>query len=289
VLDAGVAPRSSDELGFNRAAARKYVAAPLRLAGVPPAYSADRIATKTRIEFSDGARLESAQARGVDVELPAPGLSVRMTRLQSALGDMHLLTLDEGRRSSWPALLNVSDQEYERHGRTPGRLTAMVHFFMYRSRLIGVIPLATHTSVQDGPRFQVLRVLRRPGGCTVLVRRIGAEPLSRPSVPKQYDFILRNAARREAVLGAMQLLSAPGPRVANALIPGGISVGSESPAFGFDFADVVAEFPERDSRSLNATSPIDTAWLDGADLVVIETAYAGRVSRTITADGFTMR
>jgi hypothetical protein len=185
--------------------------------------------------------------------------------------------------------LKVTDQEYERHGRTPGRLTAMVHFFMYRSRLIGAIPLAAHASVQDGPRFEVLRVLRRPGGCTVLVRRIGAEPLSRPSVPKQYDFVLRNAARQEAVFGATQLLSAPGPRVANVLIPGGISVGSESPAFGFDFADVVAEFPERSFGSVSASSPIDTAWLDGADLVVIETAYAGRVSRTVTVDGFTMR
>jgi hypothetical protein len=289
VLDAGVAPRTSDEPGFNRAAARKYVAAPLRLAGVPPSYSADRTAAKTRIEFPDGARLESAQARDSSVELTAPGTSLRMTRLQSALGGMRLLTPDDSRRRSWPVLLNVTDQEYERHGRTPGRLTAMVHFFMYRSRLIGAIPLAAHASVQDGPRFEVLRVLRRPDGCTVLVRRIGAEPLSRPSVPKQYDFVLRNAARQEAVLGATHLLSAPGPRVANVLIPGGISVGNESPAFGFDLADVVAEFPERSFGSVSASSPIDTAWLDGADLVVIETAYAGRVSRTVTVDGFTMR
>jgi hypothetical protein len=184
--------------------------------------------------------------------------------------------------------LNVTDQEYERHGRTPGRLTAMVYFFMYRSRLMGAIPLAVHASLQDGPRFEVLRVVRRPGGCTVLVRRISAGSLSRPSVPKQYDFALRNATRGEAVLGMTQPLTAPGPRVANVLIPGGISVGNESPAFGFDFVDTVAEFPARDYGAAAAV-PIDTAWLDGADLVVLETAYAGRVSRTLTVDGFTMR
>jgi hypothetical protein len=34
---------------------------------------------------------------------------------------------------------------------------------------------------------------------------------------------------------------------------------------------------------------IDPAWLDGADVVVIESAYAGHVTRSLEVDGFKMR
>ena len=289
VLDSSAAPRISDEFAMSRAAvSRKQVAALVRLAGFPPAYSADRIGTKTRVEFPDGTILESAQAIGVGVQLPATELSARTARLQSSLGKLRLLSRAEDRWSTWPVLLSVDGQAYERYGSVPGRLTTMISFFMYRSRQMGAIPLAPHASLQDGPRFEVLRVLRRPDGCTVLVRRIGAASLSRPSVPKHYDFVLRNAARGEAVLGQTQPLSAPGPRVASVFIPGGISMGSASPAFGFDLVVEVTEFPARGEETA-ATPPIDAAWLDGADIVVIETAYAGRVTRTLTVDEFKMR
>jgi hypothetical protein len=290
VLDAGVAPRASDAFAIDRAASRKYVAAPVRLAGIPPDYSADRIGTKTRLEFPDGTRLESAQALGIGVQLPEPRPSDRTARLRSVLGTTRLQTPDDGRSSDWPVLLNVTYQEYERHSRAPGRLTAMVHFFMFRSRLVGAIPLAAHASLPDGQRFEVLRVLRRPDGCTVLVRRIGVVSISRPSVPKQYDFVLRNAVRGEALLGQAQPLSAPGPRVVNMLsrmlIPGA-EHGYWGSEIGLDLVDSVVEFPARDPGA--APSPIDAAWLDGAELAVIETAYAGRVTRSIAVDGFTMR
>jgi hypothetical protein len=298
VVDAGVESRASqDELEMGRAVSHKYVAAPLRLAGVPPDSSADRIATKTRVEYPDGTRLESAQARDVSFPLPGSALSGRTARFRSALGDTRLLRLnpDEVRWSTWPALLSVTDQEYERYGQVPGRLTAMVHFFIYRSRLVGAMLLAPRASLRDnGSQFEVRRVLRRPDRCTVLVRRIGGESLSRPSEPKQYEFVLRNAARGEAVQGQTRQLTAPGPRVATTLtsmlIPrsGSGGWGIEGSALGFDFVDTVAEFPPRVGPS-SIPSPIDAAWLDGAELVVIETAYAGRVTRTIAVDDFRMR
>jgi hypothetical protein len=292
MFDAGVAPRASDAFAMDRAVSRKYVAAPVRLAGIPGDYSADRIGTKTRVEFPDGSSLESAQAMGIGVQLPEPRPSDRTARLRSVLGNTRLQSSDEGRSSTWPVLLNITYQEYERHRRAEGRLTAMVHFFTFRSRLVGAIPLAAPAPLHDGQRFEVLRVLRRPDGCTVLVRRIGVVSLSMPSAPKLYDFVLRNALRGEAVLGQAQAMSAPGPRVASTLsrmlIPGtehGYWAG-ESPASGLDLVDSVVEFPERDPGA--APSPIDAAWLDGAELVVIETAYAGRVIRTVTVNGFRM-
>ena len=285
-LDAGVAPQTSTAFATNRSVSRKHVAAPLRLTGVPPAYSSHSIGTTTRVEFSDGTRLESAQAFASAVQLPAPE-SARVARLQSAFGNTQLLT-SEGALSAWPVLLTVTDQEYERYGRVPGRLTAMVQFSMFRSRLMGAIPLAEHASLLDGPLFEVRRLIRRSDGCTVLVRRIRAVPLSGPSVPTQYDFVLRNAALREAVLGERQPFSGS-ERFALPWLSGGIWVGGESRGFGVEIDDAVVEFPGRVRGRAAATSPIDAAWLDGADLAVVETEYAGRVTRTLTVDGFTMR
>jgi hypothetical protein len=285
VLEPGAAPRTSDERGLNRNVSRKTVAAPIRLDGAPADYSADQIATRTRIEFPDGTALESAQTRDMPIDLPVAGRPGRTERIQSALGSARLLSTR--RFNAWPAILNVTDEAYERYGGVPGRLTATVYFFMYRSTLMGALPLAERASLRDGPRIEVLRVLRRSGGCTILVRQTGAGSVWKPSVPTQYDFALRNAGRGEAVLGVTQVLRSPAPSIASALIPGGIAVGNESPGSGFVFLDMVTEFPARES---GADAPaLDSAWLDGADLAVIETTYAGRVSRTLTIDGFRMR
>jgi hypothetical protein len=53
------------------------------------------------------------------------------------------------------------------------------------------------------------------------------------------------------------------------------------------FKDQIDGFPS--GRGSDVPSPIDAAWVDGADLLVIEMAYAGRLTRSLTVDGFTMR
>lgn len=68
---------------------------------------------------------------------------------------------------------------------------------------------------------------------------------------------------------------------------GGFTMETGSTTVGFDLVDVIGQFPSRGRAG--ATPAIDTAWLDGADLAVIETAYAGRVTRALTVDGFRMR
>ena len=46
----------------------------------------------------------------------------------------------------------------------------------------------------------------------------------------------------------------------------------------FAFKDHIDMFPS--GRGSDVPSPIDAAWLDGADLLVIEMAYAGRLTRS---------
>ena len=72
----------------------------------------------------------------------------------------------------------------------------------------------------------------------------------------------------------------------NAVLFGGWSVEGRS-AWGFGFFDRVERYPARSTFGTGAG--IDAAWLADADLAVIETAYAGRVSRSIVVEGFRMR
>ena len=103
----------------------------------------------------------------------------------------------------------------------------------------------------------------------------------------QYEFVLRNAARGEALFGDAQPAANTGLQLGSWFLRGIFSVESGSTEPGFDLVDVVLQFPSRGPEA--ASPPIDAAWLDGADLVVIETAYAGRVTRSLTVDGFKMR
>jgi hypothetical protein len=286
-LDTAVAPQAWSEAGIGRTASRRFVAAPVRLMGMPPTYAAESTGIRARVAYPDGAILESATARGIGVQLPEDGPSDRTRRLQSALGSSRIVSYDDGRRGMWPTVLSVGDREYERYGTIPGHLTATVDFFLSRSRLVGAMPVAARATMQAGSSgFELLRVVRRPDGYTVLLRRTDVRPFSRPAIPKQYEFVLRNAARGEAVFGDVQPASNPGLHASWFLL-GGFTVETGGTAVGFDLVDMIGQFPSR--GLVTAARPIDAVWLDEADLAVIETVYAGRVTRTLTVDGFRMR
>ena len=87
--------------------------------------------------------------------------------------------------------------------------------------------------------------------------------------------------------GDNQPLSNSGLLLGGSFLRGAFSFEINDTGFGFVFADLVAQFPPHGAYP--EALPIDGAWLDGAELVVIETAYAGRVRRTLTVDGFRMR
>jgi hypothetical protein len=287
-LDIAVAPQASNEVGLRRAASRKDVAAPVRLLGKPSDYSAETIGIRARVEYPDGATLESARASGIVVRLPGDGLSDRTRRLQSTLGSARVFSHDDGRWGTWPVVLSVSDREYERYSTLPGRLTATVDFFLSQSRLVGAMPVAARATLQAGStRFELLRVRRRPDGYSVLMRRTGVRSFWRPGLSSQYEFVLRNAARGEALFGDAQPASGRGLQLGSWFLTGGFTAENGSTQPGFDLVDVVGQFPSRGPEA--ATTSIDAGWLDGADLAVIETAYAGRVTRTLSVDGFKMR
>jgi hypothetical protein len=175
-------------------------------------------------------------------------------------------------------VLKVSGEAYVRYRDTPGRLNADVDAFVHRSHLIGWLPLTAGAVLRSGAtRFEMLQVARRADGCSVLVRQSMSGLFARPSVPRTYQLVLRNAMRGEAVAGSEEFIGA------------GIQMGSwivsrPGAGLGFSFVHLAQRYPAREPF---ASAPrIDAAWLDGADLALVETVYAGRVTRSIAAEGF---
>ena len=278
-------PQVSDMFSFRRDRIRKQIAAPVRLTGVPPDYSVDSVAVRSRFEFP-GAALHSAQMMMAGVRRePTAGPPDRIIRMQSALGNVRLASFDDDRYTQWPVVLIVSDSEYERYGRGAGRLTLDADFHLYRSRLAGSLPLTDGASLRaDSMRFDVVRVLRRADGCSVVMRESLAPslPFSRPTAPRSYQVVLLNISKGEATVGNDAYLSAGGMHVGNwSFQPAGM------PGRAFFSSNIAMHFP---ARSRVASDPvIDAAWLAAAQLAVVETAYAGRVTRSLTVDGFKMR
>ena len=279
-------PRVSDMFSFRHDRISKQVAAPLRLTDVPPDYSIDSVAVRGRLDFPDGTALQSAQTMMAGIRRePTTGPPDRIVRMQTALGNVRLGSFDDGTYTQWPIVFTVSDPEYERYGSEAGRLTLDVDFHLYRSRLAGLLPLTDGASLRAASmRFDVVHVLRRGDGCSVLMRESFAPslPFSRPTAPRTYQVILLNISKREATVGNDAYLSTRGMHVGNwSFQPAGV------PRRAFFSSTIVMHYPARSRVSSDPS--IDAAWLADAQLAVVETAYAGHVTRSLTVDGFKMR
>jgi hypothetical protein len=287
VLDPG-APYVTDARGMRRRSlVNKLIAVPIRLTGVPSRYAIQSLGVRSRLELAGGSTVQSAQGGSVPVPLegeqraPAYLAPVQAVLLPSQLVGWR----DESRVAQWPIVLKLPAGEYERVRSTPGRLTATIEAFLRESRLVGSIPLVPGATLNGATiQFELRRVERWPGGCSVLVREIRSTG-SRPVFRRSYLYFLRNVQRGEAVLGESEMSFAPSGPSFTGLFFGGWSVESSSGS-GLGFLDHVERYPAQ--SPVNATLPLDAGWFAGADLAVIETAYAGRVSRSIVVDGFTI-
>jgi hypothetical protein len=283
ILDADPPPYVTDAFGLReRTAARKLIAVPLHLVNAPPDASADSFAVRARLALPGGITLQSAQATNVPVRRPGRHVTpAQMTRVQAALGDVRLLGSDAGEYDQWPVVLKVTGQEYARYGQTPGRLTADVDALVYRSRLAGSMSLAAGAALRSGPtRFEMLQVVRRGDGCSVLVRQSMIGSFGRPLSSGAYLPLLRNTTRGEALTGEPEFMIGEGMHMGNWF------VSSPGAGLGFSFVHLAYHYPAR--RPFESAPHIDAAWLDGADLALVETVYAGRVSSSIVAEGFKM-
>jgi hypothetical protein len=284
VLDRGE-PYVTDEASIRRRSLKKQIAAPLRLAGVPPQYGIRSIGVRSALEIAGGPTLQSAEGSMVSVPRD-PGderASDYMAPVRAALLPSRLVgRLDRPQFAQWPIVLTVNADDYARYRRVPGRLTATIAAFLQESRLVASIPLDEGRMVRIGStQVELKRVVRRPDGCSILIREI-RESTGRPGIPRSYQYFLRNTERGEAVLGVSEQILSRGVPFATSFFVGWSVEGAGGSAFGF--VDHIERYPAPFSEA----GPIDADWLASADVAVVETVYAGRVSRSLVIEGFRM-
>jgi ABC-type transport system involved in multi-copper enzyme maturation permease subunit len=289
------APNVSDEVSFrSRGDSKKRVAVPLRLSGLPSDVYVETVQARSRYEVG-GATLVSTTAGMATLhraEGPGDSPSSAFSAMQGALGTVRLI--GSGARDeyeSWPVVLTVTDQEFAQFAHTPGRLTSTIDFYLARATVAGAVPLELGQTLSgDRRRIDVVGIDRRAESCMVTLRMVSVGPAFHPRVLSTDEFVIRNVARGEAAVGASS--RGFGSSSTSALdfvlgiaLGGATHGGGNDPnAPGFSVTPLRSRFPAEDA----ATPPIDAAWLSGAELVRINTRYAGRLTRTLTIENFRM-
>jgi hypothetical protein len=288
----GSAPRINDaEVSMRRRGpAKALVTARARVAGVPPEFILRTIVARSRLELAGGAVLESSRnSSGAAAHRVVSGsTSERGSAVEAALGGVRLLTkggeIDEMSTEWWPTLLRVDERDFVQHRREPGRLTANLDLVFERPVVRGALPLADGSTRDIGPsKFSIVRVIRHPTGCTVLFRRSYVETLfTSPRYSDPFMYVLRNGGRGEAAHGDARPLSSAGFSAGTFYLskPG---IGGR----GFVLEQYEIVFNAR-ARSDGSPVDLDEAWIDGAELVILESIPAGVISRTMTIDRFQM-
>jgi hypothetical protein len=290
----GSRPRVSDTFTLRRRTSpRKEIAAHAIATGVPPEFNVRTIVARSRLELPAGVVLQTG-GNNSNAALSVYGggsTAGRTTTVEAALGGVRLLTRSNAMvgpsSEQWPILLRVDEGDFVRHRDEPGRLTANLDLIFERAVARDALPLADGATRDiSAMHVSIVRVIRRATGCTVLLRRSYVESLF--SMPRYRDFmyVLRNKARGEAAGSDVESLSQEG------FSTGGFSIGfsMSTPHVGgrgFVLEQYELQFPAG-GRPDSPSVDLDEAWLASSELVILEAIPAGRISRTVTIDGFRM-
>jgi hypothetical protein len=286
----------SDEMSFRaRGALKKRIAAPVRLSGLPNDFYVQGVQATSRLDVA-GKTLSSVTAESVPVSRVGTSDTAYanvLSAMQGALGTVRLL-ISSGREEAdlWPVLLSVTHQDFAQFGHAAGRLTSTLDLYLARATVAGSIPLEDGATLKDDRRrLDIVRIDRRGDGCTVDVRLVSVGPLFRPRIPSREEFVLRNVGRQEAVRAGVES-STPGSSspfgflLGMALGGGGYASHANAP--GFSAVAFRYRFPAADPMGGTVGPVIDAGWLSGAELVRINIAYAGHLTRPLTIENFRM-
>lgn len=287
--------RVTDAFTFRRRTSpRKEIAAHAIVTGVPPEFNVRTIVARSRLELPGGVVLQtgSDNSNAALVGFGGGSTAGRGTTVEAALGGVRLLTRGNARddisSERWPMLLRVDEGDFVRYRGERGRLTANLDLIFERAIARSALPLADGATVDiNGRHVRIVRVIRRATGCTVLLRHSYVESLlSRPSYYPgfmfRYVFAMRNKTRKEAAGSDVHPLTQKGFSAAGFYmsVP---RVGGR----GFVLEQYELQFPVR-AEPDGPSVDLDDAWVAGSELVILEIVPAGRISRTVTIEGFRM-
>lgn len=287
VHDPSVGTRVSPAARARRGGFRRQVAARVMLTGLPQPITVQQVGVRSRLRFPDGTNIESSQ-------LGYAGLSSQPAWI-AALGGPRLLDFRDPSSARWVPMVTLTEDQFARYRGQPGELVADADFHLSRTREVAVLPLASGAAFDDGlSRIEIVAVERRAEGRDLTLRRWRVRSLLSSERPASRSFALRNRARGEALMGSVDFSNGSdsplgsSPAMERLRFPLGVLMGLYAAApigDGFSAGTTFVRFP---SPNALRSAPVDPAWFDGAELVVLETEWAGIVTRRLTIEQFSL-
>jgi hypothetical protein len=272
---------------------RRRIHARVELTGTPADFAAQSVTVSGTLTLPDGTTLRSTQTESFPRPLDAGVQRTEPTPARAALGGVEILNDIEQRYEQWPVLLSLTETEHARHKGQSGRFDATFDFHLFKTRVRGTLPLRAGAALDDRlSRIELVRALPVGDGYMLVVRHWRAQPLISPEVNPTYEFFLRNRKERSAVSLARGVSwsgsfagTSIGSRALSAALGGGFSFSSGTS--GFTVQTEALEFPSRIRGGIVAGSAkVDKAWFGDAEFVVLETRYAGTVTRSASLPDF---
>ena len=268
----------------------RQIHAGVTLTGMPADFEVQSVTARSTLTLPDGTTLQSVRNEGI----PGPGDVDLSSPTRAALGVVSILNDVEERSRTWPALLAIEEDVHQRHKGKTGRLDALLDVHLRRTRVRGTLPLRTGAFLADGlSRAEIVRASPAPGGFKLLVRQWHVMPLTESRTDIGYEFMLRNRQEGSAVqLGRSMFYSGSfaghslGSRAISAAMSGGLGFSFAGSTSGFRVQTEMLEFPMRLGLGFVGLTELPASWFDNAELVVLETAYAGTVTRSVSFADF---
>jgi len=189
-------------------------------------------------------------------------------------------------------MVTLTEDQFARYRGQSGQLVADLDFHLASTREVAALPFAPGAAHDDGvSRFEIVSVQPRTEGRDVTLRRWRVRSLLSTGNPPSRFFALRNRARGEALMGSVDFSNvgdAPlgsSPAMERLRFPLGLVMGLYAAApvgDGFSAGTMFVRFPSPNSK----LAPIDQAWFDGAELVILDSEWTGIVTRPFTIQQF---
>jgi hypothetical protein len=275
----------SDSVPFGRTKPKRSIAIAVRVSGLPPDVEVQTVAAHSRLEFPDKV-FESERDAQLTASLSLLSGPWREGRAVSgAFGGARLLGAPDDDPLHWPRVIDVPDEDLAKYASAPGRLVVTLHVALQRVVLRSTLPLTDNATLEVGSgRLKIVRVRRSSTGYEVWLRHSRVQPLlSWPwSRYRMFSYALFNRARQEAVVGSASSLSD------GAMHFGPFGNVETSGGNGFLLDQYEVQLPA-EARVDRQRVRIDGAWLDGAELAVLDAESAGTAIRQLVIEGFKLQ
>jgi hypothetical protein len=255
---------------------RLVLAADLAMSGVPEDYFVEVLAAQSRFTLPDGGRVEGRGGWGVSVSHPARAPRVtRENAWQRVVGTEvppvgPPAVAPALQYEQWPLLATIRREDAERLQQAPTEYFGSFDIRFWHYRAAATFTLGPAVFRNGSQVIEILDVVRRQASCTLVVRRSSVSLMLRPEVQPEYMVVLRHRARGDVITGQPD----DGGHSFSLLGTGGFSVSYEATTAGLVTRPTRLRFP-----AWGRPGGIEATWFDHAEIVIVETRYAGRATR----------